>query len=60
MKVWIIYLNQPWEYSHPFAVFSSKQKAETWIKNSDSDISHGIQELELDYSPKNWMEIHET
>lgn len=60
MKVWIVHHNETYSYSPPFAVFSTKQLAEIWIKNSDSgDLSYGIQELELDYSPEDWMEIEE-
>lgn len=59
MKVWVVYCNEPWEYSHPFAVFSTKQLAKEWIKEHESEISIGIQELEVDHSPKTWIEIEE-
>lgn len=58
MKVWVIYRNEDYEYSHPFAVFSTKELAEKWVRDFGSKISsQGIQELELDYSPANWHEI---
>lgn len=61
MKVYIVYHNTPWEHSHPFAVFSTRQLAEKWIKNLQCHtLSYGIQPLELDYSPEDWMEIEEN
>lgn len=56
MKVYVIYHNEGWDYSAPFAVFSTKELAKAWIRDTKSDISHGIQELELDHSPEDWME----
>lgn len=61
MKVYIVYENELWEFSHPLAVFSNEELAIQWIKEIGNPYSsHGIQQLELDYYPKHCFEIKEA
>jgi hypothetical protein len=47
MKVWVaIYFY--YEDTYPKAVFSSKKKAEAWVKKQDDACDFQIEEFELD------------
>jgi len=61
MKVYVVFHNESYEYSHPFAAFSSQELAEKWIRQFGAkSFTHGIQELEVDYCPKDYKGIEEN